>query len=273
MRTILLTVITILAATSAAQTTFGDGFGINVTKLSNDIVFALRNEIQALTLPSACDNSLREDLHARDRKLNDEIATLHELNRKLTREIRDLHDMLESLTSSVKENRIIPLNTSSDAKALPPPILRINNTNFTYSLVSPEGTLANVLAARHLMHHTYLTPSSSSSSSQPLPLAYYPSAHSAQDNIQDRLFLLLPHRPRSKQWKNSWPVVLASAAVTTFLTVLYTVSLAFFYLKRTVDATLRYRPEPTNVFYDYWTRHREQEREVRSRREDMAMAW
>ncbi|CAO2656283.1 Nn.00g050860.m01.CDS01 [Neocucurbitaria sp. VM-36] len=240
---------------SVAQSAFSDGFGINVTKLSDDLLLAIRNEIRTLRLPTAC-NPLQDDLPARDAKLNNDISSLNKINHKLQRDIRDLHSVLESLVSSVKCTQIIPLNIS-DAKALPP-ILRVGNTDFTYSLVGPEGTLASFLAARHFATSNHsIHPSSAPAIPATIPLAavvYSPLFH--------------PNKRSKDEWRS-----LAIFYTLLSLLLLYHVSLVGSYVKSTADAQLRFPPRlpRRNKQIEFWMRHRGEERQKMVNKKKMSL--
>ncbi|KAF1843868.1 uncharacterized protein K460DRAFT_152847 [Cucurbitaria berberidis CBS 394.84] len=225
------------------------------SKLSEDLILALRNELHALKIASACE-SLRNDIRARDSKLDRDIAALHKHNYILQEENRELHDMLETLVSSANMTQPVPLNIN-DTKALPP-ILRVGDSNLTYSLVSTEGSLANFLAARHLTNANHNS-----------------TRRSLSDTNAVAAGLATKLKPPEDDWREP-------TLFYTMLTVvvLYILLLLCVFFKNTADAQLRQQPRKAsrNASLEFWKKHREEEREKKARqemreeREKMALA-
>lgn len=148
-------------------------------------------------------------------------------------------------------------NLGDNKNACIPPILRVGNTSFTYSLVGPEGTLASFLAARHLLNRSSQLPIRIPDDPNTAGLSCTLITAAARDCAHDKASL-------EDDWREPALFVTGLTVVTLYILFLLCV-----FFKKTADAQLRQQPQNVNAnaSIEFWKKHREEEREKKAREE------
>lgn len=223
-----------------------------LSKLSDDILSVLRQELESLK-PITAVNVLRNDISS----LSDQISKLGVDNKKLRAENGALNARLEKLVTPTIHIKTVDFATG-DILTLPP-VLRVGNTNFTYSLVGPEGTLANLLAA------TYLTKSANTTSSLPIIDRCDVDKLCQKGTVGQQIFATAAAQPGPKLPINDWRELALFWSILIAV-IIYIIVLLCMYFKKTAESQLRGQEKPStkNAAIAGWWRYRELEREEKA---------
>lgn len=213
----------------------------------------LRQELLALK-PNTTVNTLCDDVSS----LSDKLSRLSIENEKLRAENDALNVRLEEIMTSIIENPTMGLAVGQTLAL--PPILRVDHTNFTYSLVGPQGTLANLLAASHLIKST------NGSISIPVIGKRHVENQDKSGTTHQKMFEaaaathLAPQFPID-DWKE-----LALFWVMLSAVVIYILVLLCMYFKKTAESQLRGQEKRStkNAAIAGWWKYRELEREEKA---------